>query len=52
MKLGPLLNIKSFLFGGGGGGMEIPMLKIKQSQDHLIFNIQNLYIESAPRFSW
>ena len=47
---GPCLNIKTVFPGSG-----IPMLKIRRSQDRLIFNIgipilviQHLYIE-APR---
>ena len=39
-------------------GMGIPMLKIRRSQDRLIFNIgipilvRHLYIETPPRWSW
>ena len=47
-------NIKTVFLGMG-----IPMLKIRRSQDHLIFNMgmpilvrQHLYIEMAPRTQW
>ena len=49
-ELGSHLNIKTVF-----PGMGITMLKIRQSQDRLIFNMgisillrQNLYIETAP----
>ena len=50
MKPGPHLNIKTLF-----PGMEIPMLKIRRSQDRLIFNMgipilvrRHFYIEKAP----
>ena len=49
----PHLNIKMVF-----SGMRISMLKIRRSQDHLIFNMgipilvrRHLYIETPPRFS-
>ena len=49
---GPRLNIKTVF-----PGMGIPMLKIRRSQDRLIFNMgvpilvrQHLYVEIVPRF--